>query len=189
VTPTELMLVVAEVFERMGIPYAVSGSVASTYYGEMRTTLDVDIVADLPAERVREFTSKFSAADYYVSEDAARSAVEHCGQFNIIHPESGLKADIIIPKATEHDRLQLVRAQSKTLRPNATAMFAAPEDVIIKKLGAYEEGGSEKHLRDIASMRKVRGDEIDQKYIDEWSRRLALEDIWLKILDQIKRAR
>jgi len=39
VTPDELMIHVAGVFEKLGISHAVTGSLASMYYGEMRTTL------------------------------------------------------------------------------------------------------------------------------------------------------
>ena len=40
-------LLVTTVLERMGIPYAIGGSLSSSLHGVMRSTLDVDIVADL----------------------------------------------------------------------------------------------------------------------------------------------
>ena len=58
------------------------------------------------------------------------------------------------------------------------ANFAAPEDVIIKKMEYYKEGGSEKHLRDIAGILKISGETVDRSYIAEWARRLDLVDIW-----------
>lgn len=35
--PVELALIVARVFERLGIRYCIGGSVASSVYGEVRT--------------------------------------------------------------------------------------------------------------------------------------------------------
>jgi hypothetical protein len=40
-------LLVTTVLERMGIPYAIGGSLSSSLHGVMRSMLDVDIVADL----------------------------------------------------------------------------------------------------------------------------------------------
>ncbi len=58
------------------------------------------------------------------------------------------------------------------------AVFAAPEDVIIKKLQYFREGGSEKHLRDIVGVLKVQGDRIDRAYLTDWVARLGLGAEW-----------
>ena len=42
----------------------------------------------------------------------------------------------------------------------------------------YREGLSEKHLRDIASILQISGDEIDRLYIERWAREIGLLDIW-----------
>ena len=49
---TAMMPVVAE-FERLGVRYYVGGSLAASVYGLSRTTLDVDLVADLKREDAR----------------------------------------------------------------------------------------------------------------------------------------
>jgi hypothetical protein len=52
--------------------------------------------------------------------------------------------------------------------------------VILKKLEYYREGGSEKHLRDIAGILKISGEQLDLDYLTEWSSRLGLADLWAK---------
>jgi hypothetical protein len=47
---TRITLLVTHALEQIGIPYAVSGSLASSLYGVIRSTLDVDIVADMRLE-------------------------------------------------------------------------------------------------------------------------------------------
>ena len=47
---THVTLLVTQTLERLGIPYAVGGSLASSVHGVMRSTLDVDIVADMHLE-------------------------------------------------------------------------------------------------------------------------------------------
>jgi hypothetical protein len=58
--------------------------------------------------------------------------------------------------------------------------------VIVGKLWYYRAGGSEKHLRDIAAMLQVSGDEIDQQYINHWTRQLGLTEQWQAVLDRLR---
>jgi len=48
----------------------------------------------------------------------------------------------------------------------------------LKKLEYYQEGESEKHLRDIASMFSCSGNKIDMNLIDEWAEKLGLAETW-----------
>jgi len=174
----DLLAHVAATFERLRIPYLVTGSVASMAYGEPRLTNDIDVVAGIRADDIPALLAAFPAHEFYLSEEAVREAIRRQGQFNIIHPGSGLKVDVMVQKDTPFDRSRFARA--RVLRPAESyeAAFASAEDVIIKKLEYYREGGSEKHLRDITGMLKVSGDEIDRAYIVEWADRLGLRDIW-----------
>jgi len=49
----------------------------------------------------------------------------------------------------------------------------------------YREGGSEKHLRDIAGILKVSGDAVDHRYVSQWAERMGLADIWQAILGRL----
>jgi hypothetical protein len=64
--------------------------------------------------------------------------------------------------------------------------FAAPEDVILKKLEYFREGGSEKHLRDIVGILKVQGDGIDREYLREWIEKLSVKTEWALIDERLK---
>ena len=50
---TRISLLVIQTLESLGIPYPVGGSLASSVHGVMRSTLDVDIVADMRLEHVQ----------------------------------------------------------------------------------------------------------------------------------------
>lgn len=178
-TPTELLTFAAGVFEDLGVPYAVVGSMASSYFGEARLTNDVDILAELGPEHVTRFVGRFPTDVYYVSEDAVRAAIAHRSQFNIIQPDAGLKVDVMLPQRTAYDQGRLSRRVLG--RPHGAASdayFASPEDVIVKKLEFHAEGGSDKHLRDIAGMLKVSGALIDRAFVDRLARELGLSDGW-----------
>ena len=177
--PTELLTYATGVLERLGVPYAVVGSMASSYFGEARLTNDVDILAEVRAEHVRPLLEAFPADVYYLSEDAVRSAIAHRGQFNIIHPDAGLKVDVILPRGSEYDDQRLARrVQGQPHGASAPSYFASPEDVIVKKLEFHLEGGSDKHLRDIAGMLKSGAAPIDLDYIERFATRMGNLDGW-----------
>jgi hypothetical protein len=56
---THVTLLVTQTLERLGILYAVGGSLASSVHGVMRSTLDVDIVADMRLEHISRWSRRF----------------------------------------------------------------------------------------------------------------------------------
>lgn len=178
----ELLRTVTEILERLGIPYLVTGSMATIYYGEPRFTVDIDIVVDLAAERVPDLCGSFPPDEFYVSEEAARRAVLNRSQFNILHPGSGLKIDLMVSDRSDFDRSRFDRSRRLRTAEEYEATFASPEDVILKKLEYYREGKSEKHLKDIAGVLKISGDELDHAYIETWANRLGVREIWDRVV-------
>jgi len=174
----EVLQRIVEVFEHLQIPYLVTGAMASIAYGEPRLTNDIDIVAAVSDDHIEGLIAAFPPGEFYISEEAVKEAIHHRGQFNIIHPSSGIKVDIILKKETPFDNSRFSRCRRIYPAESYQANFAAPEDVIIKKMEYYKEGGSEKHLRDIAGMLKISGEAIDRKYISGWAEQLGLTEIW-----------
>jgi hypothetical protein len=187
--PYELLQRIVEVFNHLGIPYLVTGSVGAMAYGEPRLTNDIDIVAGIEEQHVAGLVEAFPAADFYISENMIIEAIRLGGQFNIIHPSSGLKVDVIIRKDTPFDESRFSRIRRIKTSDSYTASFAAPEDIIIMKMKYFQDGGSEKHLRDIAGILKISRDDVDISYIADWSRRLDLTRIWEIILARIDESR
>ena len=178
---SELLQFLTRALERLRLPYLITGSTVTIFYGEPRFTNDIDVVVQLPANALREFCREFPADEFYVSEDAAADAVKDHSQFNIIHPGSGLKIDVMVPVMSEFDRSRFQRARRVQAGSDWSALFATPEDAIIKKMEYFREGRSDKHLRDIAGVLKTSGALLDLQYIDRWATKLDLRDIWQAI--------
>jgi len=181
----EFLKRVVQCLELLQIPYLVTGSVASIAYGEPRFTNDIDIVADIRQQQSEAFAKCFPEEEFYLDADSIREAILHRHQFNIIHPASGLKVDVIIYRGDAFDKSRFGRV--KKIRPieDTEVNFSAPEDVIIKKMEYYKEGGSEKHLRDITGILKVSGDMVDRDYISQWANQLGLIEIWEAIIRRL----
>lgn len=184
---SDLLRFTVTAIEKLGLHYFVTGSTATIFYGEPRFTNDIDIVVDLPAGRVAAFCGCFPAEDFYVSEEAALAAVKSKGQFNIIHPASGFKVDVIVPEASEFNESRFIRVRRINAADNFDANFASPEDAILKKMDYYQQGGSEKHLRDITGILASGRQAIDERYIGTWSQKLGLIDIWREICARLGR--
>ena len=182
--PHELLERIAGILENLHIPYLVTGSVAAMAFGEPRMTNDIDIVAAVGFEHVGGLMAAFPEKEFYISEDAIRDAVQHQTQFNIIHPASGMKIDIIIRKKTPFNDSRFSRARRIKTGENFETNFAAPEDIILMKMQYYRDGGSEKHLRDISGILKISGPEVDRNYIGLWAEKLNLMDVWDLILSE-----
>jgi hypothetical protein len=133
------------------------GSIASSAYGERRTTLDLDVVAVVARDSAARFATVFPETDFYcpptevIRAEAART--EH-GHFNLIHHHSVYKADIYLATGGEFERWAFQNRRAVTAG-DIPAWLAPPEFIIVQKLDFYREGGSEKHLRDIRGMLMV----------------------------------
>jgi hypothetical protein len=179
----ELFLLFVRPLNRAGIRYIVSGSVAAIFYGEPRLTHDVDFVVFLNQKDIENLSDIFPAADFYLPPHEtimAEAARERCGHFNIIHLDTGFKADMYL---TGRDDLNAWGFRFRRQIPfeGETISLAPPEYVIVRKLEYYREGGSEKHLRDIRSMLAVSGEQIDRPALHEWIERLGLETQWQQL--------
>jgi len=183
VNQAELLEELAGILEELRIPYFVTGSVATIAYGEPRFTNDIDIVVQLFPIQIDPLCQAFSSDDFYISIEAVVDAVTRRGQFNILHPSSGLKIDVMVADDSDFNQSRFTRTRQLQISPHRKAEFASPEDVIIKKLAFYREGGSDKHIRDIRGVLAVLGENIERSYIESWVTKLGLSREWSIVLD------
>ena len=153
--PSELLPELIRILEGLELRYFITGSTATILYGEPRFTNDIDVVVELPPARIDAFCKAFPAPLYYCSQSAVIDAVKQAFQFNILSPATGMKVDVIVAADTDYDRVRLQRALRIKNAAGIEGAYASPEDVIVKKMVYYQEGSSEKHLRDITGMLKT----------------------------------
>jgi hypothetical protein len=176
----ELFLLFVRPLNRAGIRYVVSGSVAAIFYGEPRLTHDVDFVVFLNANDLQKLVSIFPETEFYLPPLAtmlAETAREQHGHFNLIHRDTGFKADLY-PTGRDELNAWALRDKRTVEFEGETIVLAAPEYVIVRKLEYYREGGSEKHLRDIRAMLAVSGEQLDRTALSKWIQRRGLESAW-----------
>ena len=179
----ELSLVFLRPLNKLGLRYVVSGGVASILYGEPRFTNDVDLVLFLRHDDIRRLAEAFPSPEFYVPPEAV-IAVELArpakGQFNVLHVDTGFKADIYTTGRDDFNAWAFRNSRMLEFRGEMIRV-APPEYVIVRKLEFLREGGSDKHVRDIRSMLKVSGEQIDRAALDEWIQRRGVETEWRKV--------
>jgi len=176
----DLVARMADRLERAGIPYMVTGSLASSFHGEPRTTRDVDLVIDPTPETLTAFVEGLSASEFYVDSDAARVALQERSQFNIVEVETGWKVDFLVRKNRPFSIEEFGRRMPTELLGHP-AFIATAEDTIIAKLEWAMAGESERQMRDVASILAVSGEGLDFAYLDRWTRQLGLTALWEQV--------
>lgn len=172
---------VVKVFEKLGVPYYIGGSVASSAYGIARSTMDVDIVADLKPKHVRSLVKTLEAS-FYIDENMILDAIRRCSSFNIIHLETMLKIDVFITKNTPYDIETFKRRRKDTLDEDLRAAefyLVSPEDIVLNKLAWFRLGGgvSDNQWNDVLGVLKVQKDSLDKNYLEHWASELKVKDL------------
>jgi hypothetical protein len=178
VTAESLLRALATALGDAGIPFMLTGSLASAYHGAGRATWDLDLVIDpqLPAH-LETFVRAVENLGMYVSEDAAREALARHSMFNVVDIESGWKADLLIMKPRAFSREEFGRRLAVQFL-GVSLEIATLEDVIISKLEWAKLGESGRQLEDVASLLRIRRDDLDAGYVERWVRALGLDAQW-----------
>jgi hypothetical protein len=165
---------------KIGIRYMVTGAVAAIIYGEPRLTHDIDLVIELKLDEVKKIQEGFPSEEFYCPpEEAIKLEIKRPsrGHFNIIHRETGFKADCYL---LGDDKLHLwgISRRKELDIEGEPVWVASPEYVIVRKLEYFREGRSEKHLKDIASILAISPDQINFGQLQEKINAYGLEKEW-----------
>lgn len=181
----EVALQVVRIFEDLGIEYYIGGSLASSAFGIARSTMDIDVAADIGESHTTALEEKFQAR-FYVDREMIERAIRRRSSFNLVHLETMFKIDVFILSDDPYDR----QAMARRLRRDITAEgaqqadFASPEDIILRKLLWYRSGGgvSERQWNDVLGVIKVQGGQLDSVYLEQWARSLGIHGLLQRAL-------
>ena len=179
--PDELISALAPVvsaLSKLGVRHYVGGSVASSFHGAVRSTMDVDLVSELDEANVVPFLGQLSG-DYYVSESAVRDAVKRRSCFNLIHLPTSFKVDVFISRDRAFDRDCMDRCRVEKLLDQLEVRIATAEDSIIAKLEWYRAGDevSERQWEDVSKLMQLLGDQADFDYLKTAAASVGVVDL------------
>jgi hypothetical protein len=172
VPKADLLSLFVRPLNRLGWAYAVTGAVGTMFYAEPRFTNDIDVVVRIPSGAGPALREAFPESDFYrpgLEEISVEALRPSRGHLNVIHLESGLKADFYLAGTDPLNDWALFAARVIPVS-DLPVRVAPPEYVVLRKLAFFREGGSEKHLRDIRGILALADPPLDR---DLLLRRLA----------------
>ncbi len=145
---------VLHALEAVGGAYMVVGAFGASAYGLSRATHDVDIIVDLDDAACEALAARFPPPRYYADPQQMRDSIRLGIMFNIIDGSLGVKADLV-PLSREPAYREAFRQRMRCIVVDPQGQefevwCAQPEDIIVGKLMAWQEGRSAKHPADIA---------------------------------------
>lgn len=171
---------VIDVLTQLSIRNYIAGSVASSYHGATRSTMDVDLVCELKREHVAAFVAATSD-DFYVSESAIHEAVDRKACFNLIHYPTSFKVDLFVSKNREFEQEAMQRALKCEIgeSPPILVTMATVEDVIISKLEWYQLSNqtSDRQWGDIEKLLELHETSLGHKHLYAKAKELGLVDL------------
>ena len=159
-------------FDRMRIPFMLTGSMAMNYYAEPRMTRDIDVVVAIVADDITRLVDDF-ADEYYIDRQAVEEAITYSSMFNILHMESVIKVDCMVRKASEYRLLEFARRTEIDIEGFRTHIVSV-EDLILSKLEWAKDSHSEFQLRDV---RNLLAADYDTAYVEKWAEKLDVTDL------------
>lgn len=177
---------VVDLFDRMAIPYHIGGSVASSTFGEARSTLGVDLVAAVEQHHSKPITDALRDT-YYVDEELITYAVQRRRSFNLFYLAQYFKVDVFVVQDTAYARESFARFTLAKLAGSGSARqfrFATPEDIVLNKLTWYRKGGepSERQWLDLLSILRIRRGMLELDYLHRWAQDLRVDDLLARAL-------
>lgn len=182
---TEFILRLVDVFDRLHIPYALGGAVATSYWGTTRTTEDADCLVNVPAIAFQQFADELNSLSCVMDEPTKNSPITVAGlqsqiaarRYMTIERRS-IQAEMFIPTVPLQDEI-LRRAVEKPLG-DRTIKVTTAEDLILLKLAFHRH----KDIGDVRSILYLQRGKLDLDYLYEWSPRVH-DDATVAELEQL----
>ena len=168
---------VSQALEANEIPYMLVGSFASSCYGAIRSTADVDIVIDGDLKQIEKLTDYLRENQYYVVTNDAFQAWRQRSMFNVIDLLVSWKVDFIFVKPRAFSREEFRRRMPVTFE-GIPLIVATKEDTVISKLEWSKLGGSLRQIEDVAFQLGKYWKVLDHPYLNKWITELGLSSQW-----------
>ena len=174
-TSEDLVVDVFDALIALGVPFMVSGSLASNFYGVPRATQDADLVLELDQLAVDAFRERLGDR-FDVDAQLAFETVTGSRRIVARAKDSAFQVELFGLTDDLHDRQRFARRRFVQLLERTVALPTA-EDVIVTKLRWAKTAGRRKDLEDAGNVVAVQRATLDWDYLRRWCGDLNLLDL------------
>lgn len=174
----DVVVALAEVFERLQVRFAVGGAIANNYWGIVRATKDIDCLIALPAIKYQIFADEFNAIGFTLREDdqfvpitVPRLLEQVRERKLIVCFYQTVRVEFFVPAVPLQDEI-LRRAVAMPLGSRQVPITTA-EDLILLKMVFHRV----KDLLDVRGILWLQRGRLDLDYLRHWSERTHEPDV------------
>jgi hypothetical protein len=181
----DVVLRLADVFAQLGVPYAIGGAVATSFWGVPRTTQDADCLVAVPAVAYQRLADALNAAGFVLDQSPAPQAVTVEALLQQVRDDKYMtlacratRVELFIPVVPLQHSL-LKRAVERPFHGRVIRVTTA-EDLVLLKMAFHRQ----KDLLDIKGILHVQKGRLDIPYLRHWSGQM-LEETVVRELDEL----
>ena len=170
-TSEEFLRAVFDALIALDVPFMVSGSLASNFYGVPRSTQDADLVVEFARLPLAAFAAQLGEP-FRPDTQLAFETVTGSRRLIVRAVDSPFEVELFDLTDDPHDRERFARRLEVELFGRRVAVPTA-EDVVVNKLRWWKLAGRRKDFEDARNALAVQTT-LDMQYLERWCRELDL---------------
>lgn len=176
----DLLIVIAAAFNAHRLPYLLSGSFASSYYGYPRATHDIDFVVEVGREKLKPLEVVLQGLGKEFALTAKQLDTVSIPQMvSSYHAETAIKIDFWITDAADFS-IKYMRRKFMTVS-NVRISLISPEDLILTKLTWCKDIRSDRHMQDCVGIWRIQKGKLDEAYLHRRASELSVTQLFDEI--------
>ena len=177
---TRRVVDLTELFDRLGVVYAVMGGLAVRMYGIPRATYDIDFTTAIEREQLPRLYKSIEKLGCTVPEAYESGWVDQVAgmplvKLHLLVEDNGIDVDLFF--AESPFQKSILNRRRRTEINGASAYLVSPEDLILLKLIA----GRPRDFADVYDILFIQTS-LDSDYMREWADHLGITDRPLQVL-------
>lgn len=181
----DVVLRLADVCERVAVPYAIGGAVATSFWGVPRTTQDADCLVAVPAVGYQRLADALNARGFEIDQASGPQPVTVVALLEQVRRDKYMtlscratSVELFVPVVPLQQSI-LRRAVGRTFH-GRTIRVTTAEDLILLKMAFHRH----KDIQDIKGILHIQRGHLDMPYLRQWSTAM-LEPPAIRELDEL----
>jgi len=170
-TIEQILDIVCDFLNSNNIDYVIVGGFAVLFYGNPRTTMDIDYVIQIEDENIPVLIKFFQENGFYADKYDMRAAFKERSHCTVEDKETMFRLDIKGVYSEMDERV--LKNKRKVELDNIAIWIASPEDTIINKLVFSRE----QDLKDAIGIFIRQYESLDLDYLEKTAKRIGVNNL------------